>query len=62
MKDESSYQLILDENLEMLKNYDWVTIRLSGSDYYTDLKPKVLKKIDHPEQFFRQHLIAVDNQ
>ncbi len=29
MKDESSYQLILDENLEMLKNYNWVTIRLS---------------------------------
>lgn len=56
------YQIILDENIEQLKNYDWVTIRLTGSEYYTDITPLKTKKIENPEQFFRQHIIAAENK
>jgi len=61
MKNED-YKSILKENLEMLKNYNWVTIRINGSEYYTDIIPKITKKVTKPEQFFIQHLIAADNK
>ncbi len=55
-------QSILQENLEQLKQYDWETIRINGSEYYTDISPKKTSKVPNPEQFFRQHLISADNQ
>ncbi|WP_066757900.1 hypothetical protein [Crocinitomix algicola] len=61
LKDES-FQSILDENIEQLKQFDWETIRINGSEYYTDISPKKSGKVPNPEQFFRQHIIAADNQ
>lgn len=57
---DPNYKDIVAENIDQLRNFDWVTIRLQGSKYYTDLTPHVTKKVDKPEQFFRQHIIASD--
>jgi hypothetical protein len=56
------YQQLLDENIELLKQFDWVTIRLQGSEYYTDLTPNSTSKVPKPEQFFRQHILAADKE
>jgi hypothetical protein len=56
------YQQLLTDNLELLKSYDWETIRITGSKYYTDIKPYQSKKIQNPSQFFRQHLIAIERE
>ncbi len=98
-------QLIIEHNLNLLKQYDWQIIRIRGSEGYTDFKPNYsngvgiwglnsdslknklkkpklyfqayyhqigdgawavsdnkLQKIQNPEQFFRQHLIAIDQK
>ena len=57
---DPNYQSILDENIELLRNYDWVSMRLQGSEYYTDITPKESRNIPNPEQFFRQHILAAD--
>jgi len=51
---------IMKHNVELLKSYNWVTIRINGSKYYTDIKPNNSGHIENPEQFFRLHLVAVD--
>jgi hypothetical protein len=56
-----SYNDILIENIELLKKYDWETIRLQGSKYYTDIMPFTTRGVDKPEQFFRQHIIASES-
>jgi len=58
----TQYKQILTNNLELLKSYDWETIRITGSKYYADLKPEKSKKIPNPEQFFRQHLVAIERE
>ncbi|MEN2282225.1 hypothetical protein AAGF08_08805 [Algoriphagus sp. SE2] len=59
--ESGDYEVFVLENIEQLKSYDWETIRISGTEYYSDLKPKVNKKIPNPEQFFRQHIIALES-
>ncbi len=59
---DPNFQEILEENLKLLANYDWETIRLNGSEYYTDLVPRTSNKISNPEQFFRQHLSAINSK
>ncbi|EDM43996.1 hypothetical protein SCB49_10412 [unidentified eubacterium SCB49] len=57
-----TFKEIMNENLSLLKDYDWVTIRINGSEYYTDITPKVSRKMDKPEQFFRQHITSADRE
>ena len=52
----------MKENVETLKTFDWVSIRLEGTEYITDILPRKSKKIKKPEQFFRQHFTAIDNK
>ena len=59
---DPEYKDVMTDNMELLKNYDWETIRLNGSEYYTDISPNQSKKITNPEQFFRQHIIAADKE
>lgn len=61
MEDPDLYSLLAD-NLDMLKQYDWETIRLDGTEYYTDIIPNLSQRVEKPEQFFRQHLIAADRK
>lgn len=57
------YIELLNENIELLKKYDWVSIRLTGSEKYTDLTPNTSRIGEkNAEQFFRQHIIAADNE
>lgn len=58
---DSSLKDILENNMTLLRDFDWVTIRINGSKYYTDIKPNQTKKVTNPEQFFRQHIIASEN-
>lgn len=60
--DDPAYTEIVSENIKLLESHDWEMIRLSGSDYYTDLYPRASSKIPNPEQFFRQHLISVNSR
>lgn len=55
-------KLLIEENVELLKEYDWVSMRIQGTEYYTDITPRKTKKIEKPEQFFRQHLTAISNE
>jgi len=59
---DPNFKDIMKDNLTMLKSYDWVTIRINGSEYYTDITPKISRKMEKPEQFFRQHLISADRE
>ena len=52
----------MKENVETLKEFDWVSMRIQGTEYYTDILPRKSKKIKKPEQFFRQHVTAIDNK
>ena len=61
LKSENFVDLI-KENVEILKEFDWVTMRIQGTEYYTDITPRVTKNIPKPEQFFRQHLISIENK
>tara|TARA_B100001167_G_C16678930_1_gene261385 strand:+ start:121 stop:771 length:651 start_codon:yes stop_codon:yes gene_type:complete len=54
------YESIMYENIALLKKYDWESIRIYGSKYYSDLKPNSTRKVEFPEQFFRQNLIVAD--
>lgn len=56
-KDPNLKKLIA-QNLSLLRQYDWITIRLEGTQFYTDLAPNSTNKVKKPAQFFRQHLIA----
>lgn len=55
----TNYKSIMEDNINLLAKYDWELIRIQGKEYYTDIHPKVSDKIDHPEQFFRQHISAI---
>lgn len=59
---DPNLKTLMAENLDLLKQYNWVTIRINGSEYYTDITPSVTRKIENPEQYFRQHLIAADKK
>jgi len=58
---EGDYKELMKERIKTLKEYDWETIRLHGTEYYTDIKPNTTNSIDNPEQFFRQHIIAIES-
>lgn len=51
---------IIDDNVQLLKQYDWETIRIHGSRYFTDIFPNPRRRINNPEQFFRQHIMAIE--
>ncbi|WP_088339623.1 hypothetical protein [Robiginitalea sediminis] len=56
-----NFESIISENNELLKTYDWVKIRVTGSDVYADLEPRNSNRsMPNPEQFFRQHIIALE--
>jgi len=59
---DPNFKDLLADNLEILKQFDWETIRIQGTEYYTDIIPNVSRKIEKPEQFFRQHLISADKK
>lgn len=59
---DPNFKSILKDNLELLKQYDWETIRINGSEYYTDIIPNPSRKMEKPEQFFRQHIISADKK
>ncbi|MAO09730.1 MAG: hypothetical protein CMC07_02260 [Flavobacteriaceae bacterium] len=59
---DPNYIDLLEDNLDILKQFDWETIRLQGTEYYTDIIPNVSRKMEKPEQFFRQHLISADKK
>lgn len=59
---DPNFKTLLSDNLKLLKQYDWETIRINGSKYYTDLTPSKSISLEKPEQFFRQHLIAADKE
>ncbi len=61
LKDPNLKNLMAD-NLDLLKQYDWETIRINGSEYYTDIIPNPSRRMEKPEQFFRQHLITADKK
>mgnify|MGYP000844137951 FL=1 len=56
------YLKLMKDNVETLKEFDWVSIRIQGTEYYTDILPRKSKKMEKPEQFFRQHFTAIDNK
>lgn len=56
------YLELMKENVEILKQFDWVSIRIQGTEYYTDIMPRKSKKIEKPEQFFRQHFTAIQKE
>ena len=60
--DNKDYLKLLKANVETLKEFDWVSIRITGTEYYTDILPRKSKKMKKPEQFFRQHFTAIDNK
>ena len=53
---------LMANNLDLLKQYDWETIRINGSKYYTDFIPNPSRRIEKPEQFFRLHLLSADKK
>lgn len=53
---------IIEENIELLMKFNWVTIRLHGSRFYTDINPNPTRQVSNPEQFFIQHIKAIKNQ
>ena len=52
----------IESNIEKLLNNDWEMIRLTGTRAYTDIKPKQSRRINAPEEFFKQHLQAILNE
>ena len=60
--ENKDYLKLMRDNVEILKEFDWVSIRIQGTEYYTDILPRKSKKIEKPEQFFRQHFSAIDNK
>lgn len=52
----------MNNNLDLLRQYDWETIRIRGTKGYIDFKPNPTQKAPNPEQFFRQHLVAAQNK
>lgn len=59
---DPNFKALMGDNLDLLKQFDWETIRIQGTEYYTDIVPNVFRKIEKPEQFFRQHLISADKK
>ena len=63
--DSGSIQVVeqaIESNIEKLLANDWEMIRLTGTRRYTDIKPKQSRKIDAPQEFFKQHLQAIANE
>jgi hypothetical protein len=58
---EEIYNQIARDNIEQLKKYEWSIIRLSGSEYYSNIEPNPTRRINNPEQFFIKHLEAIEN-
>lgn len=59
---DPNYKNIIQQNIELLKQYDWETIRISGTKYYIDILPSSSRKIEKPEQFFRLHITAAETK
>jgi len=63
--DSGSMQVVeqaIESNIEKLLNNDWEVIRLTGTRRYTDIKPKQSRRVDAPQEFFKQHLQAILNE
>jgi hypothetical protein len=58
----SDYMTIMQDNKQLLATHDWEMMRLQGSKHYTDLYPNSYKSLKSPQQFFRQHLSALERQ
>ncbi len=56
------YLKLIKDNVKTLKEFDWVSIRIQGTEYYTDILPKKSNRIEKPKQFFRQHFTAIDSK
>ena len=56
------YLKLIKDNIKTLKELDWVSIRIQGTEYYTDILPRKSNRIEKPEQFFRQHFTAIDSK
>jgi len=56
------YMTIMQNNKQLLATHDWEMMRLQGSKHYTDLYPNSYKSLRFPQQFFRQHLSALERQ
>ncbi|MDG4951304.1 hypothetical protein NLM59_10230 [Weeksellaceae bacterium KMM 9724] len=61
-QNDKNFQYIHDENLKLLKQHNWETIRLTGSEFYTDIIPNKRRNLEKPEQFFREHITAADSK
>tara|TARA_B100001146_G_scaffold223236_1_gene237422 strand:- start:89 stop:742 length:654 start_codon:yes stop_codon:yes gene_type:complete len=61
LKNEN-YKDLIRQNVETLIENDWVTMRMQGTEYYTDITPRETRKVPKPEQFFRQHFLAIKNK
>lgn len=51
----------MQENIKKLVSSDWQSIRIYGSTFFSDLKPKKTKENPKPAQFFRQHISGLVN-
>jgi len=60
LKNEN-FKNVIKENVEILKEFDWVTMRIQGTKFYTDITPRVTNNTPKPEQFFRQHILSIKN-
>ena len=57
-----NYSEVAEENNELLKNYNWTKIRITGTEHYADLEPKVSRRTEKPQQFFREHILALESK
>lgn len=51
----------INEQIELLYKYDWISMRLIGSRHRADLSVNPTRRVRNPEQFFRQHIQAIRN-
>jgi len=59
---KQGFHLMMNENIELLAAYNWEMMRIQGADRYADVYPSQTKKVQEPEQFFRQHLSALNRK
>jgi hypothetical protein len=56
----TDFKNIMLENIEKLKSSPWNAIRLTGSEYFTNILPRNSKSYPDPELFFIDHLKALN--
>lgn len=52
---------IVIDNLNKLKESPWKMIRIEGSRFYVDIYPNTTNNLDKPQNFFIDHITALDN-